>query len=307
MGLFDKLFNRGKQATANEQTLQPLSNPKELDDPKQTSLKEAMRLKYPQYADRILGMFEAANLCEATWENLTKVRLQRFIDYMGERIAPNSVSQYATKLKAVLNLYSEEVELPRDYAKVLTPRKCASTAVYLTEEELQRLIDYSPRNSKEEYVRNIFIICAFVGCRHSDAIRLNESNIIGETIQYVSVKTKTPTTVPLKPIVAQYIRNTPKVEMGDKAYNANIRRICQNCGITQRIKVFKAGEECEGEKWEYVGSHTARRSCATLLYLRGVDLYTISKILGHNDVKTTQNYVQSGIRTNSEELMGYFK
>lgn len=279
----------------------------ESDQLKQTTLKEAFALKYPKYADNIAKMFEAANLCEMTWENLTKVRLQRFIDYMGERIAPNSVHQYCTKLKAVLNLYSEEVELPRDYAKVLTPKKCASTAVYLTEEELQKLIDYSPKNEKEEYVRDIFIICSFGGMRHSDAIRLNESNIIGDTLQYVSVKTKTPTIVPLKPIVRDYILNRPDVTIGDKAFNDTIRRICQKCGINDRVKVFKAGEESEGEKWEYVGSHTARRTCGTLLYLRGVDLYTISKILGHNDIKTTQGYIKSGIRTNSEELMGYFK
>ena len=34
-----------------------------------------------------------------------------FADYMEERLAPNSVRQYATKLKSVLNLYNEEVEL----------------------------------------------------------------------------------------------------------------------------------------------------------------------------------------------------
>ncbi len=95
--------------------------------------------------------------------------------------------------------------------------------------------------------------------------------------------------------------------MSDKAYNATIRRICAKCGINQHIKVFKAGEEREGEKWEYVGSHTSRRSFATNLYLRGVDIYTICKLLGHSDVKVTQGYIQSGIRTNSEELMGYFR
>lgn len=303
-----------KPPQSEENTLtvcEPIEKIEELQEqpqePKQTTLKEAMRMKYPKYADNIMKMFEAANLCEATWENLTKVRLQRLIDYMGERIAPNSVSQYATKLKAVLNLYSEEVELPRDYAKVLTPKKCASTTVYLTEEELQLLIAYNPKNEKECYVRNMFIISAYCGARHSDVVRLSESNIVGDTLQFVSVKTKTPTIIPLKPAVAEYIRNTPEIEMSDKAYNATIRRICAKCGINNRIKVFKAGEEREGEKWEYVGSHTSRRSFATNLYLRGVDIYTISKLLGHSDVKVTANYIQSGIRTNSEELMGYFR
>lgn len=274
--------------------------------PQPTTLKEAFLLKYPSYLN-ILKMFEAANLCDATWENITKVRLQRFVDYMGERLSPNSVNQYATKLKAVLNLYSDEVSLPRGFAKVLTPRKCASTAVYLTEEELQRLVDYSPRNIREEYVRDVFIICSYGGMRHSDAISLNESNFVGDTLQYVSVKTKIHTVVPLKPIVREYILKRPQVEIDDTTYNKIIRRICKKCGITDKVKVFKAGGEREGEKWEHVSSHTARRTCATLLYLRGADLYTISKILGHSDVKTTQNYIKADIRTDSEILMGYFK
>lgn len=276
------------------------------EEPRQTTLKEAFLAKYPDRAN-ILKMFEAANLCEATWENITKVRLQRFIDYMAERLSPNSVSQYATKLKAVLNLYSDEVVLPRGFAKVLTPRKCASTAVYLTEDEIQKLIDYTPHNIRELYVRNLFVISCFAGCRHSDGVNLTEGNIVGNNLQYVSVKTKIHSVVPLKPIVREYIASCPKIEIDDTTYNNIIRRIAKKCGITDKVKVFKAGEEKEGEKWEFISSHTSRRTFATLLYLRGVDLYTISKMIGHNSVKTTEGYICADIRDNSEELMGYFK
>lgn len=319
MSIFNRLFNRGRREEPEAMTadLHPVENLDKLTaetveliagsiQPQPATLKEAFLLKYPSYLN-ILRMFEAANLCDATWENITKVRLQKFVDYMGERLSPNSVNQYATKLKAVLNLYSDEVSLPRGFAKVLTPRKCASTAVYLTEEELQLLVDYSPRNIREEYVRDVFIICSYGGMRHSDAVNLNESNFVGDTLQYVSVKTKIHTVVPLKPIVREYILKRPQIEIDDTTYNKIIRRICKKCGIIDKVKVFKAGEEREGEKWEYVSSHTARRTCATLLYLRGVDLYTISKILGHSDVKTTQNYIKADIRTDSEELRGYFK
>lgn len=271
------------------------------------SLRDAFRAKYPKNVN-ILDMFESANLCTATWENLTKVRLQNLVDYMAERMSPNSVNQYATKLKAVLNLYSEEVVLPRDFAKVLSPKKCVTTSVFLTDEELLLLEQYKPKNAKETYVRNMFLIGCYTGARLSDIVRLDESNIIGCTLQYVSQKTKTPTSVPLKPIVAEYIRNTPHVEMSDKAYNATIRRICQKCNIIKRVKVFKAGEEKEGEKWEYVSSHTARKSFCTNLYLRGVDVYTISKMAGHSKVEmTTSKYICCGIRAGSQELMGYFE
>lgn len=288
----------------------PVPDSEEGDDALPTpTLKEAFAAKYPRHVF-ILDMFEAANLCEAKWEHLTKSRLQSLIDYMAERIAPNSVHQYATLLKAVLNLYSDEVRLPRGFAKTLTPKKCACTSVFLNEDELERLENYTPADKRELYVRDTFLLGAYCGCRHSDAVRLSTSNIVDGNLQYVSVKTKIPTTLPLKPVVARLLENAPGddfPEVSHQTYNNVIRRICRTCQITRRVKVFKAGREMEGEKWRFVASHTARRSFATNLYLRGVDIFTISKLLGHASVESTQQYIQSGARTDSEELMGYFQ
>lgn len=304
MNFISKLF-KSKKNEPETAKIELVKNPDKLESDT-PSLKEAFCEKYPK-CDNILRMFEAANLCEATWENLTKVRLQKFVDYMAERLSPNSVNQYATKLKAVLNLYSDEVLLPRGFAKVLTPRKCAVQNVYLAEEEIQRLIAYKPHNERELYVRNLFVLSCYIGCRHSDAAKLTESNIVGDTLQYVSIKTKIHSAVPLKPIVREYIATCPKIEIDDTTYNNIIRRICKKCDITDRVKVFRAGETREGEKWEFISSHTSRRTFATLLHLRGVDLYTISRMIGHNSTRTTEGYICADIKTDSEELMGYFK
>lgn len=269
-------------------------------------LRIAFLAKYPKY-EIILNMYSRANDCPATWENLSKVRLQTFVDYMEERLAPNSVRQYAAKLKAVLNLYNEEVELPKDYNKILSVKNVRSTNVWLTDEELERIITYAPKNTNEQLVRTQFLIGAFTGCRHSDYTRLNNRNIVGGMISYVSLKTKTHATVPLKPIVKELLTNLPKEEVSDPTFNNNIRNICRKAGITEAVKVFKAGKELEGEKWEFVSSHTARRSFATNLYLRGADLYSISQMMGHASVEMTQNYLCCGLREQSAQVMEYFK
>ena len=118
-------------------TSEPVSDSDKMEEPQENepiTLKQAFSEKYGKYMN-ILTMFEAANLCEATWENITKARLQRFIDYMDERLSPNSVNQYATKLKTVLNLYSDEVTLPRGFAKVLMPKNLSGLTTYLTTEK----------------------------------------------------------------------------------------------------------------------------------------------------------------------------
>lgn len=327
MNFISKLLNRFKkkeetttQKTANAEihVVEPQTVPADNsiiaeEKPRQSepvTLKQAFSEKYGKYMN-ILTMFEAANLCEATWENITKVRLQRFIDYMDERLSPNSVSQYATKLKAVLNLYSDEVTLPRGFAKVLTPKKTAVQNVYLNEEEIQKIVEYSGKNDREKLVQAQFIIGVLTLARHSDFVNFDESNIVGENLVYVSQKTKIQASIPVSPTLLRFLKVQKEliakgVSVSDNSFNDIIRRICCKCGIDEPIKLYRRGETTTKAKWEYVTSHSARRSGCTNLYLRGLDIFTISKIAGHADSKMTANYICCGMRELPQEAKGYF-
>lgn len=313
MNILSRLFKykKNKAATIGPQ---PVSNPDNSATTETLSegitLKDAFLSKYPSYLN-ILTMFEAANLCEASWENITRARLQRFIDYMNERLSPNSVNQYATKLKAVLNLYSDEVSLPRGFAKVLTPRKCAVQNVYLTEAEIQKIVDYVPRNDREALVQAQFIIGTLSLARHSDFMNFDESNIIGDSLVYVSQKTKIQASIPVSPTLLRSLKAQKEiiakgVEVSDDSFNDIIRRICMRCGIDEPIKLYQRGKAEVKPKWAYVTSHCARRSGVTNLYLRGLDLFTISKLAGHSDSKMTASYVCCGMRELPQEAKDYF-
>ena len=205
-----------------------------------------------------------------------------------------------------MNQYSDDVPLPRGFAKILTPKKVVSTSIYLNEEELRKIQAYPPDNDRERYVKHMFLCSAYCGARVSDIHNLNESNIRGDKLVFIARKTKKEAVIPLKPIVAEYIRNTKRVEISDVSYNSIIRKICRKCGIMEKVKIYKAGKESEMEKWEAVSSHTARRSFASNLYLHGVDIYTISRLLQHSDIKLTEGYICSGIRKLEEKEMEYF-
>lgn len=309
MNFISKLFNRKPQAT-KEALTQPVENSDKLTDSEQPTLKEAFSQKYSAYMN-ILNMFEAANLCDATWENLTKVRLQRFIDYMGERLSPNSVNQYAAKLKSVLNLYADEVSLPRGFAKVLTPRKTTVQNVYLTEEEIQRVVNYNPKNDREALVQAQFCIGVLTLARHSDYCKFDESNITGDNLVYVSQKTKIQSSIPTSPTLLKFLKIQQEiiskgVTVSDDSFNDTIRRICMKCGIDEPVKLYQRGETTIKPKYQFVSSHTARRTGVTNLYLRGLDLLTIAKIAGHTSTNTTMGYVCCGIRELPQEAKEYF-
>lgn len=270
------------------------------------TLKEAFYAKYPDNR-KILGYFEEANGCECTWENLTKIRLQKYVNYLHQRMSPNAVKSYCSKLKSVLTAYNEEVELPRDYEKVLTIKKDASQHVYLNEGELRKIIDYQPKNKAEKIIKNWFLIGCLTGARHSDYITFTSKNIQDGELRYVSIKTHTNTTVPLSPYVEKLILENEKlgynnVHFSDVYFNRLLKRICKNAGIDDEVSLYTKGEFSSGKKWQYIASHCARRSFATNLYRNGVDIYTISRLCGHSSVEMTKQYICCGPQIDSHVL-----
>lgn len=62
---------------------------------------------------------------------------------------------------------------------------------------------------------------------------------------------------------------------------ADIKRICRECGIAQRVTLYRGGKSVTGAKWQMVTTHTGRHTFATLLFLRGVDITDIANMMGH--------------------------
>jgi integrase len=275
-----------------------------------TSLKEAFLAKYPKRGI-ILQYFEEANQCPATWENLTKIRINNFVEYLSGRIAKNSINQYCTKLKAVVNLYNEEFELPKSTVQALSPRKEVSQNIYLTEKELKKFMDYAPKSHNEMLVQAQFAIGALTLARHSDFITFTRANIRGNKLVYTSRKTKIQATVPankrlLEFIDTQAILLKAGVKVADTTFNRILRDICRKCRINEDTEIYHGGKYVTAPKWKLVSSHTARRSGATNLYLRGLDLLTISKLAGHTNTAMTTRYICCGMRELPKEAEEYF-
>lgn len=273
------------------------------------TLKEAFYEKYPEN-HRILAYFEEANECECTWENLSKIKLQKYVNYLSERIAPNSVKTYCSKLKAVLTAYNEEVALPKDYAKVLQIRTDASQHVYLNDDEIRMVMNYEPIKPAEKIVKNWFLIGCLTGARHSDYIRFTSKNIQENELHYVSIKTHTNTIVPLSPYVEKLIKENEEKEYNnwscsDVYFNEVLKKLIRDTGIINEVSLYTKGEFKNGEKWTFIASHTARRSFATNLYRKGVDIYTISRLCGHSSIEMTKQYICCGPII-SDSVLEYF-
>lgn len=272
------------------------------------TLKEAFLEKYPKY-ENILRMFKEANECNAEWDELSKLRIIRFIEYMNERVSPNSARQYAAKLKAVLNRYSEEVKLGFDFASILTLKEQVSVNTFLDEKEINSLIQLEIQSDTERLIRDQFVLGCITGARHSDFCQFTKENIQNGWLSYVSQKTKVFVEIPVAPILKRFIKEkSPALSdriVSDVYFNDTIRKLAEEAGITVKTRCFKAGKNVTGRKCDLIASHTARRSCASNLAARGVSEVWIKKILGHTR-GTTDRYICLEGRRIPKEAKGYF-
>ena len=234
------------------------------------------------------------NECQLNgWQDLTKANLNDFRDHVAERVAQSTARTYFAVFKAILKRYEDDVDFCKEYAEILKAKNEKPVKTYLTMKELERLEKVEIRNEYEQLVLDEFLIGAYTGMRISDAREISEENMANGCISYVSIKTGVQAVVPMKVGIAERIMRVQanESEIPLMTYNRTIRRLCKRAGITERVKVFKAGEHEKGEKWEFVSSHTARQSFCTNLALLGVPLLDISRMAGHTSVLMTQRYI----------------
>lgn len=226
------------------------------------------------------------------WNDCTAERLYQFAQLLKASVSQNSAAQYIAVLRAILNRNADRVPC-KNVREILRVRTQASQKVYLTADEIERLGAVRTRNGRERFVLNCFIVSCKTGCRVSDTLRLDASNLTnGGTLTYVSQKTRIEASIPVSERTVERIRQAN--ESNDRPtlsnYELIIRRLCKRACINETVKVFKAGKEMTGEKWQFVSSHTARVSFVSNLLALNVPLLTVSKLCGHANTAQTERY-----------------
>ena len=245
------------------------------------------------------------------WEDLTDDVLRDFVEETCDAITTSSARTVCAELKAVINQNKRKVP-SCDYAEILSVKTEASQAVYLTRDEISRIMEYNAIGWIEAAVKRDFLIGCLTGARICDAQRLTTHNCDIDTGMLSYVPQKTPgiiVTVPvdermnLRSILAVNAPRNPTLAVFNKA----LREICEACNIDTLCTVRRRGKSETGWKWQFVSSHTARRSFATNLYLAGVSLEDVAMLMGHGtNIETTKRYICAE-RKISSNVLAYFQ
>ena len=168
---------------------------------------------------------------------------------------------------------------------------------YLTEEELQRLMLEPLEEGTRRRVRDLFIFSAFTGLSYTDIRNLRWDNVRevfdGETwIVTRRRKTHTPTSLLLLDIPRQILERC-----GDRSTSYIFRMPSNNCCNDYLIDL---GRQCGIAT--RITFHIARHTFATLSLSKGVPIETLSSILGHTSIRTTQIYAKITNKKISQDM-----
>lgn len=227
-----------------------------------------------------------------TFKDITPEFCEGFKDYLlnkvktktGNGLSQNSSSSYFNKFKATLNRAFDDKIINENPAKRVKSIKSEETErEYLNQEEIQALMKAECRY---EVLKNAFLFSCFTGLRWSDINTLTWSKIQefegGYKVQFKQQKTKGVEYLDITSNALQYIGERGNPE--DRVFTGLKYSAYMNTALSQWV--LRAGIT------KQITFHCARHTYATFLLTKGVDIYTVSKMLGHRELKTTQIYTK---------------
>ena len=250
-------------------------------------------MNYSKTIHNLIRHLELFNAKQVTLKEVTPAFLRKFLEYLrgdgankyGGRLCQETIYTYFTILSILMN---KAVRLDliasnpfHKLSQAEKPQRRTKKKEYLTLDEVKRM---SVAECDDWRVKYAFLFCCFTGLRYVDVSRLKWKHIVevgkGEyQIELVQQKTKEPVYIPLS---ANALKWLP--ERGYDGKENYIFKFRDRSIIYDYLNKWAKTAGVE----KHVTFHMSRHTCATLLLYYGTDLYTVSKILGHTSIKTTQ-------------------
>ena len=226
---------------------------------------------------------------KVTMREVDKAYCMGFLDYLNAlNMANVTTAGYFRCLNCALNLAVKEEILPYNpITKISSDQRIKipeSTREYLTVDEVKTLIAADCIN---EATKRAYLFSCFCGLRYSDIKALTWGDVLldGEQYRVKIVMVKTQKTLYL-PLSKEALRWMP--ERGDAKDTEKVFSLPSQCYLNVVLRTWAANSGIT----KHVTFHTARHTFATLELTAGAELYTVSKLLGHTQVKTTQIYAK---------------
>ncbi|MFD0762762.1 site-specific integrase [Lutibacter aestuarii] len=219
-----------------------------------------------------------------------------------KRIGNNTIIKHIQRLRKMVTMAFHMEWIERDPFVKYKPSFIKKEREFLSKEELESIENYSTDIERLDLVKDLFIFSSYTGIAYVDIMKLKKDNVVfgidgNKWIITKRQKTNTPVKIPILD-QAQYLidkyRNNERA-----ALNGTVFPALSNQKLNSYLK--EIADACKIKK--NLTFHMARHTFATTVTLtNGVPIETVSKILGHTKIATTQIYARVIERKVSDDM-----
>lgn len=240
---------------------------------------ESNRKTYVSAANRVAAFYGKDVI---PFSKVDETFCAEFKTYLLEEMSRNGARSIFAAFKASLNRAVKERIIKDHPARHETLSGEETERAFLTVEEVKQL-DGAPCDYP--HVKNAFLFGCFTGLRYSDLENLQWTDIEGEYLAFKQKKTGGVERAKLSKKAMQIIDEQKAAQAEDQP-----RVFVLEYYERDRLHLIEWLKKSNIKK--PVTFHTARHTFATMCLTHDIDIYTVSKLLGHKNLKTTQIYAK---------------
>ena len=231
--------------------------------------------------------------------NLTFINDFEYFLRTEKKCRTNTVWGYMIVLKHIISIARNDGRLPfNPFAGYINSPESVDRG-YLTQKEIQTLMDAPMKNTYHELVRDLFVFSVFTGLAYSDVKNLTTDRLqtfLDGNLWIITrrKKTNTESNIRLLDVPKRIIEKYKGLARDGHVFpvpsngscNKILKEIGRQCGFKVRLTY-------------HVARHT---NATTVLLSNGVPIETVSRLLGHTNIKTTQIYAKITAQKISQDM-----
>ena len=197
-----------------------------------------------------------------------------------------TINKSLQRLKKVIKQSVINGYLDKNPFEEHSPKKVYSKIIFLTQEELDKLENYTFQSESLNRVKDCYIFCCYTGLAYREMFELRKDDLITKPdgitwIYQKREKTERNFSVPLilpkaLKVISKYSSDNAFVlpRISNQSFNRLLKEIASTLEISKNLT-----------------HHTARKTFAsTVLLNNDIPIEVVSKLLGHSNISTTQEY-----------------
>ena len=204
-----------------------------------------------------------------------------FKEFLLERVSQNTAHTYFARLRAALNVAIEREMINRNPCSGIKISKTEVHKEFLTVPEIKALKHTACPDGQ---TKNAFLFSCFTGLRYGDIEKLQFEDIKEGYLHFQQQKTKGYERIKLSQNALKIIQRQRKIN----GVKGKVFHLLYHTTTQQHINQWVE----DAGIIKHITWHSGRHTFATMALTHDIDLYTVSKLLGHKEIKTTQIYAK---------------